>query len=129
MAGGTVQSGTYVHHVREIDVVRQGVNPDPRDRLTFFPVSHQLLYFRRSRGDEQMAGATVRYCWNAGNRRLWCLAMAEETLNGVFPGMYLMAEGKWLARRVVLNIQRQNVHQCQPGDNNAHHNSQTSNEP
>ena len=101
VAGGADKSGAEMHHVREIDVVRQAVDPDPGDRLPFVPVRHQFLDFRSVRGDEQMAGPAVRHRRDAGDRRLRGVAVTEEARDAVVAGMHLMAEGDRLERRAV----------------------------
>src|SRR5512138_2393888 len=98
-----------MNHVREIDMIRQPVDPDPGDWLPLFPVPHQLLDFRSVRGDEQVAGPTVGHGRETGNRRLRRIAMAEEAMDAVVAGMHLMAEGERLDRRTIPKIQRQTV--------------------
>src|SRR6185369_2769222 len=61
VTGGTGDSGTDMHHVREIDMVRQAVDPDPLNRLLLVPVGHQLLDSLGLRGDIEMAGPALRH--------------------------------------------------------------------
>ena len=83
VTGGTVDPGADMHYVREIDMVRQAVDPDPGDRLVPVPVSHQLLDFRSFGGNIQVAGTTVRYGRDAGYLRLISIAMAIEARDAV----------------------------------------------
>src|SRR5208283_5717931 len=52
VAGSANQAGADMHHVREINVVRHPVDSHPGDRLLFFPIPGQFLYFRSVPGDE-----------------------------------------------------------------------------
>jgi hypothetical protein len=116
VAARAEESGANMHHVREIDMVRHMVHPDPGNRFFFSPVHHQLFYFRGVLSNEQVAGPAVRNCGNAGNARLRSIAVTEEARNAVVACMYLMAEGNRLDRRAVPKVQRQNVHEHRTGD-------------
>jgi len=118
-----------MHHVGEIDMVRNVVDPDPRDWLLFIPVIHQLFDFRGVLGNEQMAGSTVRHSGYAGDRRFWSRAVTVKARDTVVAGMHLMTEGERLDRRTLPKIQRQIVHQCQAGDESAGRNDQPANKP
>ena len=56
MTHGTVQLRTNVHHVREIDVLRELVDPNPLNGLFVLDGIHQFDDFRTIRGYEHMAG-------------------------------------------------------------------------
>jgi hypothetical protein len=129
VAAGTDKSRAYMHHVREIDVVRHAVYPDPGDRLFFLPVLHQLFDFRSVLGDEQMAGPAVRHRGDAGNARLWSGAVTEETGDGVVASMILVAEGDRLDRGAVPEVQRQIVHERHSGKQSRSRHDQPVNEP
>src|SRR5512143_1963309 len=81
------EASANMHHVREIDVIRNAVDPDPGDRLLFFPVIHQFLDFRGVLSNEQVAGAAVSNRGNAGDSRFWGITMAEEARDSVVAGM------------------------------------------
>ena len=124
VAARTDESGTNMHHVRKIDVVRHVVDPDPGNWFFFLPVSHQIFYFRRILGNELVAGPAVRDSGNAGNRRLWSVAVTEQARNAVLARMHLMAEGDRLNRRAIPTVQRQYVHEHRAGDKGERGNSQ-----
>ncbi len=129
MACGADDSGAYMHHVREINVVREAVDPYPGDWLPFIPGNHQFLDFRSVPGDEQMACPTVRHRRDAGNPRLGSVVVTIEALYSVVAGMHLMAEGERLNRRAVSKIQRQTVHKRQADENGTRGKDQPSNKP
>lgn len=106
-----------MHHVREINMVRHVVDPDPGDGFFFIPKHHELFDFGGVLSNEQVAGAAVRNCGNAGDRGLRGITMTEEARNSVVAGMLLMAEGDRLDRRAVPKIERQNVHERKDGEN------------
>ena len=68
MTGATVNLGAQMHHVREIDMIGQIVDPDPEDRLLLFPVGQQLLDFRSVGRDKEMTGAAIRHRRDTGQR-------------------------------------------------------------
>ena len=129
VASGADESGAYVHHVREINMVRHSVDPDPGDRLFFFPVLHQFLDFRGVLGDEKMASPAVRHGRDAGNARLRSVAVTEEARDGVIAGMYLVVEGDRLDRGAVPKIERQNVHERKDGGKSERRGNQSAYEP
>jgi hypothetical protein len=118
-----------MHHVREVDVVRQIVNPDPGYRLAFIPVFREFLDIRCVRRDELMAGATVCHCRNAGDWRYGSISVTVKAMNAIVAGMQLMVEGEWLDRRAVTKVERENVYHSQPGANSARSNGQQGNKP
>ena len=71
-----------------------------------------------------MAGPAIRHGRDAGHRRLQGEPVAEEAMDAVFTGMFLMAEGEGLERSTVPKIERQSVHHRQPGEDCAHCNGQ-----
>ncbi len=118
VAVGTDAAGPDVHHVREIDMVRHPIDPDPGDRLLVFPVRHKLLDFRRILRNEQMAGPAVGNSGNAGGRGLGRCAVAKKTRNAVVACVDFVAEGNRLYRGTVAQVQRQNIHERQYDDKN-----------
>lgn len=118
VASGADKSGADMHHVREIDVVRHSVDPDPGDRLPFIPILHQLFDFRGVLRDEQVAGPAVRHRGDAGNARLRSMTVTKEARNAAVTGMNFVAEGERLDRGAVPKIQRQIVHERKGGDKN-----------
>ena len=98
VTGSAIDFGANVHHVREIDMIRQAVNSDPGDRLPFFLVRHQFFDLRCVRRNELMAGTAVSHCRNAGQRRLRSVAVTEEAMDAVITGMLFMAESERLKR-------------------------------
>ncbi len=118
VAGGANQAGADMHHVREINVVRHPVDSDPGDWLLFFPIPGQFLYSRSVLGYELVASAAISHCRDAGNIGLGSIAVAEEARYCVVTRMDFMTKGDRLDRRVVLKIQRQNVHEHQNGGKN-----------
>ena len=127
VAGGAVESGTDMHHVRKIDMVGQEVNPDPRDRLLLFPESCQIFDFQTY--DRMACRHAGRNRRNAGDRRLGGIAVTEEAMDTVFASMHPMTEGERLNRRPVPEIERQDVQERQDGGNNAHRYDQSANKP
>ncbi len=123
------EAGTDMHHVREINVVRHPVDPDPGDGLFVLPVGHELLDFRSVLGDEQVAGPAISHCRDAGNRGLGSVAVTEETRDGVLTCMDFMTEGDRLDWRAIPKVQRQNVHECQSGGKNRSNDDQSANQP
>ena len=83
VADAAVNPGADMHHVREIDMVRQAVDPDPGERLLPVPVSHQFLYFRRFRGNVEVAGTAVSYRGDAGETGNRSVAVTVEAWNAV----------------------------------------------
>src|SRR5690606_5870447 len=55
----TLQAGVDVTHVREVGVVRQIVDADPRNRLLLTPVGDELLHFRAVRRDQRRTARNV----------------------------------------------------------------------
>jgi hypothetical protein len=110
------ESGSNMHHVREIDMVRHVVHSDPGNRFFFSPVRHQFFYFRRVLSNEHMAGPAVRDCGNAGDRRPRSITVTEQAWNAVVASMHLVTEGDRLDRRAVPKVQRQNIHEHRTGD-------------
>jgi len=92
VAGVADESRANMHHMREIDMIRHAIDPDPGDRFLIFPVRHQLFDLRRLRCDEQMTGTTVRNRGDTGDPGFQSCAMTVETGDGVVAGMFLMAE-------------------------------------
>ena len=129
VAAAAVDLGAYMHHVRKIDMVRQAVDLDPFNRLLPVPVFHQFLDFRSIRGDVQVARTAIRQGRDTGDGRLGGIVVTVEARDAVCTGMQLMAEDEWLDRRAFAEIQRQNVHKCQTGDNSAYRDDQHGNKP
>lgn len=129
VAGGANDAGAYMHHVREINMVRHPVDSDPGDRLLFFPILNQFPDFRSVLADEQVAGTAISHCRDAGNRGLGSVAVTEETRDSVVTCMDFMTEGDRLDRRTVPKIQRQDVQECQNGGKNNSSGDQSANKP
>src|SRR5512143_2794359 len=109
VAGRTRKTGPYVHHVREVDVVGHPVDPDPGNRFFIVPVRHELFYFRRVLGNEQMTCAAVRYCGDAGYRGSRTVTVPEKAGDAVVPRMHFVTEDERLDGRAVAQVERQNV--------------------
>ena len=98
MTGATVDFAAKMHHMREINMIREIVDPDPGDRFLLLPVGQQLLDFRSVGGDEEVAGPAIRHRREAGERRFRRVRVAVEAVHAVVAGMDLMAEGQGLER-------------------------------
>ena len=108
-------AGADMNHVREINMVRHMVDPDPGDWFLFIPIRHQFFDLRSILSDPQMAGPAVGHGGDAGDGRLRSGTVTEEAGDGVIARVELMAEGNRLDRRAVPKIQRKIVHECQYG--------------
>jgi|GEM_PF-3330956 len=121
VAGGAVQPCTHMHHVGEIDVVRQGIDPDPGDRLILLSVCLQL---RDLEVESRMACLHAeRNGRDAGSWRFGSGPVAEEAMDAIVSGMFFMAEWKGLQRRALMQVERQVVHQDQAADEGGNGNS------
>ena len=129
VTGAAVNLGADMHHMREINMIWKTIDPDPWNRFAFVPVEHQLHDLRFVRRDELVAGPAVGHRRDAGDRRFCGVSVTIETLDAVITGMLFMAEGDRLDRRAIHQIQRQNVHQCQNGNNSAYQGDQAANTP
>jgi hypothetical protein len=129
MALAANTAGADMHHVREIDEVRHPVDPYPGDGLFILPVRHEFLNFRSVLGYEQVTGPAIGDCRDAGNRGLGSGPVTEEAWDSVVAGMNFVTEGDRLDRRVVPKIQRQNIHECQDGDENKRRDCQSAKKP
>ena len=78
-----VDPGTDMHHVREIDMVRQAVDSGPGNRFPLVPVSRQQPDLRSFRRDVQVAVTALRHRRNAGYRRYISIAVTVEARDAV----------------------------------------------
>jgi hypothetical protein len=113
MADATVDAGTAVHHVGKVDMVGQGVQPQPWHRFTTQPVLVQYPDAGGIGDNELVTGLAFGHGRNPGYHRFVCVMMAVETVNAVVAGMNFMAEGNRLNRSTLLKIKRQNVERRQ----------------
>lgn len=111
-----VDAGADMHHVREIDMVRQAVDPDPGDGFLPVPITRQLLYFWGFRGNVEVTGTAVRHRGDAGEPRVCDLAVTVSAVDAVDPGMQRMAERDGLGRSCFREIKGQQVQQYQYAD-------------
>ena len=129
MTGRAGQPGPDMHHVREVDVVRHPVDPDPGNGLFFVPVCHELFYFRSVLGNEQMTSPAVRYRGDAGNGGFRSVAVAEKAGDAVVPRMDFVTEGGRLDGRAVPQVERQNVQVRQDREQRGRSCNKSSDEP
>jgi len=122
VAGAACELGADMHHVRKIDKVRQGVDPDPRDWLPPVPVPHQFPDLRSIGRDELVACPAVSHCRDTCHRRTCGKAVAEQARDGVCAGVQFVAEVDRLERRTFPQVQRQDVYKCQTGGYNTNYN-------
>ena len=102
----TRQSRLDMAFMREVNIVRNIVNFDPRYWFTIFPVGGQLQYLRTVsdtgyRGVTSHAFADAGY---AGNRRLVGIDVAMLARNFVVRGMYCVTEFDGLNRTAIGEI-------------------------
>ena len=102
----TRQSRLDMAFMREVNIVRNIVNFDPRYWFTIFPVGGQLQYLRTVsdtgyRGVTSHAFADAGY---AGNRRLVGIDVAMLARNFVVRGMYCVTEFDGLYRTAIGEI-------------------------
>ena len=99
-------SSANMHHMREVDKIRNPIDPDPWNRFFILPVGHELFYFRRILSNKEVAGPAISNCRYAGNRRLRSIAVTKEARDAVVTGVDLVAEGDRLDWRAVKKIER-----------------------
>jgi len=129
MAGSAGKSGTDMHLVREVYMVRYTVDPDPGNGLFALPEGHKFFDLRGVLCNEQMAGPAIRYRWDPGDRGCRGMTMTEKARYAVVSSVHLMAEGDRLKGGAVTNVQWKAVQERQNGEKHDRRNGQPADQP
>ena len=93
VAGPTVDAGSQMMVMREVDMIRKSLQSDPGDRLAFLPVRFHLPGFDRFVCEVAVARHTELHAGNSRGRRLVGGPVAIQTVDRELPGVEGMTEG------------------------------------